>query len=166
MDDLDQEIKSISDNLSHVVPILGRIFIKGVRSKTNMTQQTLQTLGALWHHGKLTMTGIGHHLSVPKPHVTALVDRLIAEEMVERLNDENDRRIIYIQLTEKGRERFWEIKQIMTESLRASLLLVDKEKLHKLNESAQYINEILTEVGKTMIQNCSSSSECKKEIDV
>lgn len=166
MDDLDNEIKSIADNLSHVVPILGRIFLKGIRAKTNLSPQTLQTLGALWHHGKLTMTGIGQHLAVPKPHVTALVDKLIAEKMVERLNDEHDRRIIYIQLTPNGQERFREIKLMMVESLRASLLLVDKEKLHKLNESAQYLNEILTEVGKSIIQNCCTANECKKEMDV
>lgn len=163
MEDLENEITSIAENLSHVVPILGRIFIKGLRSKTNIAPQTLQTMGALWHHGKLTMSGIGQHLSVPKPHVTTLVDRLIAEEMVERLNDEHDRRIIYIQLTEKGRERFREIKKMMTESLRSSLSLVDKEKLHKLNESAIYINEILTEVAKVMQAGCCHSGECKGE---
>jgi DNA-binding MarR family transcriptional regulator len=162
MNNTENEINTIADNLSHVMPILGRIFIKGIRAKTNLSPQTLQTLAALFHHGTLTMTGIGRHLSVPKPHVTALVDKLIAEDMVERLNDEHDRRLIYIQLTEKGKEKFHELKKMMTESLRASLLLLDDDKLHQLNESARLVNEMITEIGKAMLENSCQINECKE----
>lgn len=163
MNEQEDKIKSIADNLSHLVPVLGKIFMRGVRAKTNLAPQTLQTLGALWHHGKLTMSGLGTHLSVSKPHVTALVDRLISEEMVERLNDERDRRIIYIQLTEKGKSTFRELKAIMAESLRVELLHVDQDKLNKLQESAQVINEVVVEIAQRMKVGACCSSQGNQE---
>lgn len=160
MDGQEEKIRSITDNLSHIVPVLGKIFLKGVRAKTNLAPQTLQILGALWHHGKLTMTSIGNHLSVSKPHVTALVDKLISEELVERLNDERDRRIIYIQLTEKGRVTFKEVKAIMAESLRTELLHLEADKLNQMQQSAAVINDIILELAQRMSVGpcCSSQS--------
>ena len=162
MEKPNNEIDSVAEHLAHIVPILKRIFIKGLRTKTNLAPQILYTLGALAYHGKLTMTRIGNHLSGPKPHVTALVDKLIAEGLVERLNDEHDRRIIYIQLTEKGRETFKESKRIMTESFRSDLTMFDEEKIHRLHECTVFIRDTLDEMVKSMQTGCCSSNESKE----
>jgi DNA-binding MarR family transcriptional regulator len=118
-------------------------------------------MGALTHHGKLTMTGIGNHLSVPKPQVTTLIDRLFAEELVERLNDEKDRRIIYIQLTEKGRERFKEIKRLMSESMKTALSDLDDETLNKLQLSSGTVCEVLVVLAEKFHGGCCQLNNSK-----
>jgi len=47
------------------------------------------------------MSEIGKHLGIPKPNVTALIDKLIDEKLSERLPDKTDRRIIKIKLRRK-----------------------------------------------------------------
>lgn len=53
--------------------------------------------------GPCTMTDLGKKLYVSKPNITILVNKLVEFNMVKRMFDENDRRIIYIELTDIGR---------------------------------------------------------------
>ena len=52
--------------------------------------------------GACTMTDLGKMLYVSKPNITILVNKLVEFNMVKRMFDENDRRIIYIELTDIG----------------------------------------------------------------
>jgi len=133
----------VVENLVSIYPLLARSISKSIRAKTTFSPGTIFTLGALSHHEKLTMTGIGCHLSIPKPHVTALVDKLIKDDLVERLLDPNDRRIIFIQLTEKGRITLKEIKQLISKELRDKLSLLTTEQMNVLSQASQQVKEIL-----------------------
>ena len=89
------------------------------------------------------MSDIGKHLSMPKPHVTVIVDKLIDEGYVERQNDPNDRRIINILLTEKGKEDFEAMKQAISENLKEKLSLLNEEEQQRLSMASQSVKEIL-----------------------
>lgn len=52
--------------------------------------------------GRMTMGQIGKRLKVSSAAVTGLVDRLVLQEYVERSFDADDRRVIYVSLTEAG----------------------------------------------------------------
>lgn len=54
----------------------------------------------------LKMSELSDWLLVSKGNVTAIVERLIGDGLVERLADGADRRIIRVRLTPKGREDF------------------------------------------------------------
>ncbi len=144
------DIDLIVENLISILPVIAKSYSKAVRSKTDFTPSTLFTLGALAHHGKLTMSGIGCHLTVPKPQVTSLVDKLIKDNLVERSYDPNDRRIIYIQLTAKGRETFIETKKIIGAEFRERLVNLEKDKLEVLQTASLNVKTILTEVMQDM----------------
>ena len=49
------------------------------------------------------MTDVSQRLGISKPAATQVVNRLVENELVERLSDENDRRVVYIKATEAGR---------------------------------------------------------------
>lgn len=150
----------VIENLMSIYPLLARNLSKAVRTKTTFSPVLVFTLGALSHHKKLTMTGIGCHLSVPKPHVTALVDKLIKEELAERLSDPNDRRVIYIQLTEKGRNMLKTIKQLISKELKEKLSLLAPEQLETLSAASQQVREVLMLLKD--IQVNTNSSICDK----
>ena len=48
------------------------------------------------------MTDVSRQLDISKPAATQMVNRLVEQGMVERVSDENDRRVVYIRATEKG----------------------------------------------------------------
>jgi DNA-binding MarR family transcriptional regulator len=104
------------------------------------------------------MSEIGCKLSMPKPHVTNLVDKLIAEDMVERLLDPKDRRIVNIRITEKGIADFNAIKLEISQELRIRLEKLSAEKLDILAEASQQIKDILIE----MELSYNGSSTCCK----
>ncbi len=136
----------VVDNLLSIHPLLAKNITKAIRHKTNHTPGSLFVLGTLSRHGKLSMTEIGCHLSLPKPHVTSLVEKLIADELVERLHDTNDRRIIYIQITEKGIKEFKDLKLEIGQDLREKLQILDAEQLTTLSEASQLVRDVLIKI--------------------
>jgi DNA-binding MarR family transcriptional regulator len=136
----------IIENLIYLHPLISKSLTRSIRAKTNLNPGSLYILGMLSKYEMLSMSEIGCKLSMPKPHVTAQVDKLIAEEMVERLFDSHDRRIINIRLTEKGKEDFIAIKQEVSQDMRERIEKLDKQKLNTLSNSTQLVRDILSEI--------------------
>jgi DNA-binding MarR family transcriptional regulator len=103
-------------------------------------------MGYLKHYGTLSMSDIGKCLSMPKPHITVIVDKLIEEGYVERQSDPADRRIVNILLSEKGVADFELIKQTVSENLKSKLVLLSGDELEILSSATQQVKEILISI--------------------
>ena len=64
------------------------------------------------------MTDVSRRMMISKPAATQVVNRMVDRGLMERLSDENDRRVVYIRATEAGRT-FYE------EKMDRNLTLVD-----------------------------------------
>jgi DNA-binding MarR family transcriptional regulator len=136
-------VDSVIENLISIHPLLSKGFTRGLRAKTNLNPGSLYVLGVLARHGKMSMSEIGCRLSMPKSHITGLVDKLIADDLVERLYDPNDRRIINIQITDKGVDDFKAIKVEISQDLREKLQLLNEEQLQTLATASLQVKDIL-----------------------
>ena len=103
-------------------------------------------LGSLKRYGILSMSDIGKCLSMPKPHITVIVDKLIEEGYVERLNDPKDRRIVNILITDKGLKDFEDIKEAVSENLKIKLSTLDEEEQKILAHASQQVKDILISI--------------------
>src|SRR3989338_1342089 len=56
------------------------------------------------HRGACLMTELARTFHISKPAATGLIDRLIAQKLVERLLSAKDRRVVKVRLTAKGRQ--------------------------------------------------------------
>jgi len=139
-------IDKIIENLISIHPLLSKNLNKSVRSKTNLNPGSLYILGILSKTEMLSMSEIGCKLSIPKPHVTAQIDKLIAEDMVERVFDPKDRRIINIKLTEKGISDFQQIKKEISQEMRQNISKLSDEKMLELLDSTLKVRTLLTEI--------------------
>ena len=153
--------ESVVENLMAIYPLLSKNFARAIRTKTTFTPGVLFTLGALYHHKRLTMSGIGCHLSIPKPHATILVDKLIKDDLVIRLPDPNDRRVIYIELTEKGRDTLKSLKLIISEELISKLKLLTKVQMQTLSTASEQVKETLILLG-DLLASAETTSCCKQ----
>jgi DNA-binding MarR family transcriptional regulator len=54
----------------------------------------------------LTMSGLSGHLLVSNGNVTAIVARLVEDGLVTRTQDKEDRRVLRVKLTARGRREF------------------------------------------------------------
>lgn len=137
------KIDLIADNLISIHPLLYKSISKPLKHQSSITPGGMFILGSLKRHGTQSMSDIGKCLSMPKPHVTVLVDKLIDEGLVERQSDPNDRRIVNILLTEKGLSAFENIKKEISENLKIKLLKLSEEEQNVLADASQKVKEIL-----------------------
>ena len=71
-----------------------------------LTQPQFGVLEMLGHLGPLTIGDIGKRMLVTGGCVTVILDNLEKEGQVERLRSSEDRRVIKVQLTDKGESTF------------------------------------------------------------
>jgi len=143
---MEQKIDRIADNLISIHPLLFKSISKPLRNQTSITPGGMYVLGSLKRHGTQSMSDIGKCLSMPKPHVTVIVDKLIDEGYVERLSDPKDRRIVNILLTKKGSEHFESIKLAISENLKVKLSSLTNEEQDILAIASQQVREILISI--------------------
>ena len=97
----------------------------------------------LYHNEKSKMNCLAKHLKISPPATTGLIDRLIAQGMVLRKDDEKDRRIVWIELTSKGKAI---IRNIRKEKVRTLIdvfgRISEKDREHYLNILEQVANII------------------------
>jgi DNA-binding MarR family transcriptional regulator len=69
----------------------------------DLSYARLWLLGTLWMFGSMNMSALGKELGVTRRTVTALVDGLEADDLVERQSVPGDRRVNLIVLTPKAK---------------------------------------------------------------
>jgi DNA-binding MarR family transcriptional regulator len=75
-------------------------------------------LYVLWEHERLTITEIGRLTSLAKTTLTSMLDRMEAAGLVERMPDRQNRRQIFVCVTEKAKgyhERYNRLSDRMSE---------------------------------------------------
>lgn len=84
---------------------------------TTLTLAQLQTLIFLKNHRSVSMRDIANHFSIELPSATSLLNKLHSVELVERQQDEKDRRIVRIALTAKGESLLKEAMEQRTKKI-------------------------------------------------
>jgi len=140
------KIDIIAENLIAIHPLLYKSISKPLRTKSSVTPGGMFVMGSLVRYGMLSMSDIGKCLSMPKPHITVIVDKLIEEGYVERLSDAHDRRIVNIVITPKGITDFEDIKQAVSETLKDKLMLLGEDELETLVNASQQVKDILISI--------------------
>jgi DNA-binding MarR family transcriptional regulator len=61
-------------------------------------------LQTLFIQSPLMASEIANELKVSSSHITAVTDRLVGKNYIQRVRSDSDRRIVYLEITEDGRE--------------------------------------------------------------
>lgn len=104
-----KDIDEIIDGMYSVLPVFRKKVHKisdNILKDQAISRPHFQIMKNLRSSGPCSMTELGKMLSVSKPNITTLVDKLVELNIVKRKFDDNDRRITYIELTEQGHDYF------------------------------------------------------------
>lgn len=82
--------------------------------------------------GHIKMSEIAHQLGVTSGTPTVTIDRLIKKGYVDRVRDEEDRRQVFVKLTEKGLESYDEIVKMKNMILQKIFGIIDESQLTTL----------------------------------
>lgn len=91
--------------ISRIQKLGGRVFEKLLRKNRldvfNGAQGRI--LYVLWEHGRLSFSDVGKYTSLAKTTLTSMIDRMEENGLVRRVPDKEDRRQIFISITEKAK---------------------------------------------------------------
>ena len=130
--DITRQIRTAGDLIRSVYAKISRIESKKhlFRDCTDLTLIEIDTLLATGYSGRKSMSQIAGELGVTLGTPTVTIDRLVKKGYVERIRDLEDRRQVFIRLSEKGRStlgRILQMKERVTE--RVFSILSDEERI-------------------------------------
>lgn len=145
------EKKRLQDTAEDLFDIF-RLFYKNVITPIssctyeNMTRSHFEALFALDDLGQISMSEMAKKLILSKSYTTALVDKLVKEGFVERIPNKRDRRMIYIDITDKGRNFLEEHKKAVEENIESRINYLEEEQLYRLRVSAKEMKDIICKI--------------------
>ena len=97
-------------HLFRLLPLLRQVLIRvgAHRTKTGMdlglTNLQLGALGSAYTNDNCMMRDLAQAMLVDPPAATRIVDELVGKNLIERVADSKDRRVVRLRITQKGRE--------------------------------------------------------------
>ncbi|MCM8757475.1 MAG: MarR family transcriptional regulator [Candidatus Omnitrophica bacterium] len=102
------------NKISQIMPAIAREFMRRQTKdlyKNELTFSQFMVLNLLNLEGKKKMKDLADSLKVTTANMTGMVERLIRQKLVQRLFDPKDRRVIYVDLSPKGKMLIDRIEQ-------------------------------------------------------
>lgn len=113
------------------------------RKNSHYTKTQIAVLAALTWKEELCMSQIAEYLSSPRAQMTRAIDPLVEDGLIERFEDKNNRKMVYIRLTATGKTYIRDYLHTRFGALRDKLT---PEEAGALHESLKTIIEILKTV--------------------
>lgn len=109
-------------------------FVKSILQdlKMNFSQQHYMILKLLEGNKHLYVTEFVDILGITKPQMTSLIDKLIEMGYVNRTNDLNDRRRVYISITKEGENIASKINKAINNRIDTHLIKLSQKELETL----------------------------------
>ncbi|HMQ30045.1 MAG TPA: MarR family transcriptional regulator [Chloroflexaceae bacterium] len=104
------------------------------RPEIGLTMPQMVTLFAIRGAGTCRMSELAEITQQSAGTLTGIVDRLIDDDLVGRVRDLDDRRVVQVTLTSHGEERLARVEQARREDLDRMLQRFDDEQLDALDD--------------------------------
>ncbi|WP_193597015.1 MarR family winged helix-turn-helix transcriptional regulator [Microbacterium sp. YJN-G] len=119
--------------------------LRSVRAVDALSDAQLAALGALRAHGRHTLSRLAEHERVTAPTMSTVVNGLAELGLVVRVPDEDDRRRVYVELTEQGEEVVAATIRRRDEALASMIgeVDLDERELAVLREAAALLRKVV-----------------------
>lgn len=113
--------------------------------KEKISPEGLMILNTSYYENQ-PISVIAEQLNISRSHMTAQIDRLVKEDLVERIPDKNDRRMTRIILTQGGHKLREKSREVFEENWNYKLSSLSPEDVKKLYNSIETIKYILSKL--------------------
>ena len=116
-------------------------FFKKAINPLDMTLSPIQmfTMCFIAENNNPTISDIAQNNQVSLPTQTQQIDRLVELQLLERLNDPNDRRVIRLQITEKGLDAIKTVHHLRTKALTEIMDVLSEKELEDFNNAIKKV---------------------------
>lgn len=123
------------------------IYAAKLKEKTGLNSSQLSCLLALERTGSLPLSKLSKKVALSPSMITAIVDQLENKELVARNRKTADRRVILIELTEKGKEVVKEAPPSFQEQMVNSLSYLKEDEKETIHENlSKLLSIVVSEV--------------------
>jgi MarR family transcriptional regulator, organic hydroperoxide resistance regulator len=112
-------------------------------SELRATTGQIRLLRILVTRQRCTMQELADQLDVAPPTVTAMIKRLLTQEFVQRLRDEQDWRVVWVLPTERGQRAVTLYDQFRRDNLQHRLAHLNQEELARLRAALPILRHII-----------------------
>jgi DNA-binding MarR family transcriptional regulator len=126
------------------IPMTMKKVFKGIHHE--YTRHQIHLLYEIKKHGAKPMRFYGEKLMISKPNMTSLVGKLVDENLLVRIHDENDRRKVMINVTEEGKAVLHKHGEAMRNGVKERLSVLTKEEKQELVQAFETFERILKKI--------------------
>ncbi len=106
--------------------------IKNDVSKYGLNLSEFGALEVLYHKGPLPVQSICEKVLIANSSMSYVIENLIKKELIEKVKDENDRRIHIVHLSKKGKKLFDDVYPKHLEHMRSVINILDESEEKEL----------------------------------
>ena len=141
-------MKNKQDVISHIMDNIRRVFqilneqSQRVKQETGLTGPQLWAIRVIHEHGPINISDIARRVYLHPTTVLGIVDRLEARGLVSRNRSKDDRRVIWVELTQDGKDLVQSAPEVVQGLLGARLAGVAFNDLAEIDEGIGHLVKI------------------------
>jgi len=142
---MDLELKELIDRYQYAMNTVYRSVNAILKDKvhSDITTDQFSTLHHILHHEHTTSTDISTIFGIGKSAVTAQINKLHDKGLINRERDQDDRRIVYLHVTDRGRDFVDYTEKELYNVLGTYLSNFDKKEIRVFIESLEKLAAIM-----------------------
>lgn len=140
-DDLIKKAEELRTYMWSISRTLNRLQADCRQGECDLTTQEIKAVEFLGGFGPVKMKDLAEHLMLAVSSTTTLVDNLEAKDVVRRIRSSEDRRVIFLELTEAGAQDFERASQSYLDFCIDMLNTLDEDDQDKLVELFRKMNK-------------------------
>lgn len=113
--------------------------------QSDLTHEQYIVFNTLKNLGTATPSDLATRCNVNRSAITAMIDRLVAKGLVKRLRDENDRRVVLLESTDKGDAVFAEVKDNVHRFIQSIIEQLSTHEVESFIQTYEKIANIIRE---------------------
>lgn len=119
---------------------------------SEITSDQYYTLRHIYQSGSCTSTHLAEVFDVKKSAVTAMTNRMWDKGLIMRTRDENDRRIVYLTLTEQGKELYLMLEKRLYHLVESFISKFDEVEIAQFIKTYEKLNDVLLEIKNNKVE--------------
>lgn len=145
-------LENVAEDLFSTLPLIDRSIRRKllkmalISISEDITPPRFEIMKLLDETGTLHVAEIGERLRIARPQMTYLIDKLVALNIVERQTNIEDRRMLNITLTNKGKTIFREHDSHIKNATKEVLSCLTDKDLQDLSASLRKLKDIFSKL--------------------
>ena len=139
-----KEKESVIVSLFEIFHFSQKYLLEGfVKKEQKITKTQLYIIMVVYRKKNLSMSQIASAIVSSKEQTTRAVAPLVECGILSRHHDEDNRRVVHVELTEKGLELISHIRQHVIDNMKARMETLTSEEIQRFGEAADTMLELL-----------------------